>query len=104
MAVNSPTWSYGESKLLNSEGGTVTPRWSYGESALFHDAVIVLTIQDPVHEQIVDFITIAAGLAVPAPVRIYKAKDETYLCVAENESYLVTGKDGAFHYVAKSRN
>jgi len=41
MAVNDPTWSYGESKLFNSSGFTTDPddAWSYGENDLLHEYV-----------------------------------------------------------------
>ncbi len=39
MAVNEPTWSYGESKVFNSSGSVTDPddAWSYGENELLHE-------------------------------------------------------------------
>ena len=41
MAVNEPTWSYGESKVFNSSGSITDPdsAWSYGENRLFHEYI-----------------------------------------------------------------
>lgn len=42
MGINSPTWSYGKSKLVNASSSTVVNGdvdWSYGQSILFFEYI-----------------------------------------------------------------
>jgi len=49
VSENSPTWSYGESKLIKSSGMTVDSgdiSWSYGKSIINHEYVFDSALLD----------------------------------------------------------
>lgn len=41
-------WSYGTTKVIQSEALTITPVWSYGKSLILHDGTAAVTYTDGV--------------------------------------------------------
>lgn len=41
-------WSYGTTKVIQSEALTITPVWSYGRSLVLHDLTAAITYSDGV--------------------------------------------------------
>ncbi len=70
MRVNTPTWSYGTSRLFNSYGRGADPddAWSYGKTELLHKMVI-------------------EGF-----VKQFRSRGQAYYLKARNETYTFTAK------------